>query len=198
MKRLIAIQNQLKAPKDKYNSFGKYSYRSAEGIMEALKPLLNKYNCLLTVTDKVVIVGDWHYVEATATFIDAEDGWKISVSASAREELDKKGMDASQITGTASSYARKYALNGLFLIDDTKDADTDEFHEVTTAEPKPASKKKAKNAEGEPSLVEKKVKLRSMLTEDQYHKMEDKFGDIVFWSEEQVDKWMKQMEEKNA
>ncbi len=197
MKHLIQIQNRLKAPKDKYNSFGKYSYRSAEGIMEAVKPLLKEYNCLLTVSDEVELVGDWHYVEATATFMDVEEGWQISVKASAREEPEKKGMDASQITGTASSYARKYALNGLFLIDDNKDADTDEYHEITNSDPKP-SKKKAKSSDADSSLVEKKAKLRSMLTTEQYQKMEDKFGDIVLWNEEQVDKWLKQMEEKNA
>lgn len=197
MKHLIQIQNRLKAPKDKYNSFGKYSYRSAEGIMEAVKPLLKEFNCLLTVSDEVVLVGDWHYVEATATFMDVEEGWQISVKASAREEPEKKGMDASQITGTASSYARKYALNGLFLIDDNKDADTDEYHEITSSDPKP-SKKKAKSSDDDSSLVGKKAKLRSMLTVEQYQMMEDKFGDIVLWSEEQVDKWLKQMEEKNA
>ena len=121
------IQNQLKAPKGQFNSFGKYYYRSCEDIVEAVKPLLYAYGWHLVMTDSVIAVGDRVYVQATAT---VKDGDKVieSASACARESLDKKGMDDSQITGTASSYARKYALNGLFAIDDTKDADTDEHH----------------------------------------------------------------------
>ncbi len=125
MKELIEIQKELKAPKGQYNSFGKYKYRSAEDILEAVKPLLHKHGCQLYLTDKIELIGDRFYVKATAVLTDGED--HIEVCAYAREDLDKKGMDGSQITGTASSYARKYALNGLFLIDDTKDADTDEF-----------------------------------------------------------------------
>jgi hypothetical protein len=125
MKELIEIQSELKAPKGQYNSFGKYKYRSAEDILEAVKPLLAKNHCHLTLTDEVVMVGDRYYVKATAILTNGEDA--ISTTAYAREDLDKKGMDGSQITGTASSYARKYALNGLFCIDDTKDADTDEY-----------------------------------------------------------------------
>ena len=127
--RLIAVQAELKAPKDKYNSFGKYSYRSAEGIMEALKPLLKEHELCLTVNDDLVYMGDRYYIKATATISYGKES--LTNSAFAREEETKKGMDGSQITGTASSYARKYALNGLFLIDDTKDADTDEYQEVT-------------------------------------------------------------------
>ena len=125
MKELIEIQKELKAPKGQYNSFGKYKYRSAEDILEAVKPLLHKHGCQLYLTDKIELIGDRFYVKATAVLTDGED--HIEVSAYAREDLDKKGMDGSQITGTASSYARKYCLNGLFLIDDTKDADTDEY-----------------------------------------------------------------------
>ena len=125
MKQLIEIQKELKAPKGQYNSFGKYKYRSAEDILEAVKPLLHKYGCLLTLSDEIVLIGDRYYVKATARVTDGEEA--AQTIAYAREDLDKKGMDGSQITGTASSYARKYALNGLFLIDDTKDADTDEF-----------------------------------------------------------------------
>lgn len=128
--KILAVQTELKAPKDKYNSFGKYSYRSAEGILEAVKPLLKGQGILLCLTDDVVAIGDRIYVKATASITDGEE--VFAVSAFAREEEVKKGMDGSQITGTASSYARKYALNGLFLIDDTKDADTDEYHEQTT------------------------------------------------------------------
>ena len=122
MENLIRIQKELKAPKGQFNSFGKYKYRSCEDILEALKPILG--TCTLTLTDDVVEIGGRVYVKATATI---KDGKEIEVvSAFARESESKKGMDDSQITGTASSYARKYALNGLFLIDDTKDADTDE------------------------------------------------------------------------
>ena len=123
MKALVTIQNELKAPKAQYNAFGKYNYRNAEDILEALKPLLLKHNCILFLSDEITHIEGRHYVKTTATFIDS-DGSTISVSAYAREEQDKKGMDGSQITGASSSYARKYALNGLFLIDDTKDSDT--------------------------------------------------------------------------
>ncbi len=123
--KLISIQTELKAPKGQYNNFGKYSYRSAEDILEAVKPLNAKQNLLLTLTDEPILVGDRHYIKATATLTDGDD--TLKVTAYARESLNKKGMDDSQITGTASSYARKYALNGMYLIDDTKDADTDEY-----------------------------------------------------------------------
>jgi len=125
--KLIEIQHKLKAPKGQYNSFGKYNYRSAEDILEAVKPLNAEQGLLLTLTDKPVLVGDWHYIEATASITDGNE--TKSVTAYARESQNKKGMDDSQITGTASSYARKYALNGLYLIDDTKDADTDEYQQ---------------------------------------------------------------------
>lgn len=119
------IQSELKAPKGNYNSFGKYKYRSCEDIVEAAKPVLAKYECYLSMTDDVFMVGDRIYIKATAS-ISKEGVVIASSTAFAREPEDKKGMDASQITGTASSYARKYALNGLLAIDDTKDADTDE------------------------------------------------------------------------
>ena len=125
VKNLIDIQSKLKAPKGQYNSFGKYRYRSCEDILEAVKPLLRDAGCTLTITDDIITVQNRIYVKATATIKDAE-GNAESVTAFAREPEGKKGMDESQVTGTASSYARKYALNGLFLIDDTKDADTDE------------------------------------------------------------------------
>lgn len=120
--KLLAIQSQLKAPKGQLNKFGGYHYRSCEDILEALKPLLAEQKCTLTLTDEIKLIGTRYYVEATATlnFNDTS----IAVSACAREAETKKGMDDSQITGAASSYARKYALNGLFCIDDTKDADT--------------------------------------------------------------------------
>lgn len=124
--KIREVQTQIKAPKSLYNSFGKYKYRNAEGILEAVKPYLSEYNLCLTLNDEIVQVGERYYVKATAAIYDGMGSGSMSVSAYAREAATKKGMDDSQITGTASSYARKYALNGLFLLDDTKDADTDE------------------------------------------------------------------------
>lgn len=125
--KLLKVQAELKAPKGQYNSFGKYKYRSCEDILEAIKPLAVQNKCVLNISDKLVYIGDRYYIEATATLTDIEDNTSASNTGYAREEEIKKGMDGSQITGTASSYARKYALNGLFCIDDTKDSDTDEF-----------------------------------------------------------------------
>lgn len=127
MKELIAIQTELKAPKSQTNTFGKYKYRSLEDILEALKPLLQKQNCFVSLTDEITLIGDRYYVKATAT-IRNDSGDSVSVSAMAREEENKKGMDSAQLTGATSSYARKYALNGLFAIDDTKDADATNTH----------------------------------------------------------------------
>ena len=124
VQKICLIQSQLKAPKGQYNKFGKYNYRSLEDINEAVKPLLANEGLTMTISDELVLIGDRFYVKATATVTDGKE--TLNVSGYAREEENKKGMDGSQITGTASSYARKYALNGLFLIDDTKDADTDE------------------------------------------------------------------------
>jgi hypothetical protein len=124
-KTLQIIQHELKAPKGQENKFGGYKYRSCEDIMEAVKPLLDKNNVILTVSDDVVVIGDRFYLKAIATLLDSESGEILAqTTAFAREPVAKKGMDESQITGAASSYARKYALNGLFCIDDTKDADT--------------------------------------------------------------------------
>lgn len=123
MKELIAIQSELKAPKSQFNKFGGYKYRKAEDILEAVKPLLNKQKCTLTITDDIVMVGNRIYVKATAT-IKNEKGECETTTGWAREEESKKGMDGSQITGASSSYARKYALNGLFAIDDNADSDT--------------------------------------------------------------------------
>lgn len=123
MKELIAIQSELKAPKSQFNKFGGYKYRKAEDILEAVKPLLAKQKCTLTITDDVVLIGNRIYVKATAT-IKNEKGEFETTTGWAREEETKKGMDGSQITGASSSYARKYALNGLFAIDDNADSDT--------------------------------------------------------------------------
>lgn len=122
MKELITIQSELKAPKSQFNKFGGYKYRKAEDILEAVKPLLNKQKCTLTITDDIVMVGNRIYVKATAT-IKNEKGEFETTTGWAREEETKKGMDGSQITGASSSYARKYALNGLFAIDDNADSD---------------------------------------------------------------------------
>lgn len=121
--KLLDIQNELKAPKSQYNNYGKYNYRNCEDILEAVKPICKKYKAVVFLSDKLVINGERHYIEATATFVDVETNESIEVTAYAREEESKKGMDGSQVTGASSSYARKYALNGLFDVDDTKDSD---------------------------------------------------------------------------
>lgn len=138
IKKLLNVQKELKAPKDRNNSFGKYKYRSAEDILEAAKPLLFEQGLLLTLSDEIVMVGGRVYVKATARITDGQASHETT--AYARESADKKGMDDSQMTGCASSYARKYALNGLFCIDDTKDADTDEFREQTKNAPQAPKK----------------------------------------------------------
>lgn len=127
--KLMQIQVELKAPKNLYNSFGKYHYRNAEGIQEALKPMEKAYGVLVTLSDEITEVGGRIYVKATATVMDGTDA--ISVTAYAREAETKKGMDDAQVTGATSSYARKYALNGLFLLDDTKDVDTEEYQSAS-------------------------------------------------------------------
>lgn len=144
--KLMMIQQELKAPKGQYNSFAKYNYRSCEDILEAVKPLCIKNNATLLLNDAVQEVSGRFYVVATATLVDTESGDSVSANAYAREPQDKKGMDDSQITGMASSYARKYALNGLFCIDDTKDADTDEAKRQEDA-PKNREKKQESKAE---------------------------------------------------
>lgn len=129
MKRLIEIQNKLKAPKNQYNSFGKYNYRSCEDILEGVKPLLKETGLALIITDEIISLDGRFYVKATASLFDNDGKTVASTSALAREEETKKGMDGSQVTGASSSYARKYALNGLFAIDDTKDADSTNTHD---------------------------------------------------------------------
>ena len=134
LQKLSAVQLALHAPKNQYNSFGKYSYRSCEDILEALKEPLRANNASVIISDTIETVGDRVYVKATASIYDNESGENISVTSFAREDETKKGMDGAQITGAASSYARKYALNGLFLIDDNKDPDT---RSPESNEPKP-------------------------------------------------------------
>ena len=126
--KLMEVQSKLKAPKSQYNSFGKYSYRSCEDILEALKPLLNEVGAIVNISDQVKLIGDRYYIEATAMFLDANTGDSIISKAIAREDESKKGQDLAQLSGATSSYARKYALNGLFAIDDNKDSDATNTH----------------------------------------------------------------------
>ena len=131
-KKLIKVQTELKAPKNQRNTFGNYNYRSGEDILEALKPLLAKHEADVILSYKVIVTGNmWTYVEATATFVDIETGESTCTTGYAREAETKKGMDPSQITGSASSYAGKYALGGLFLIDDAVDPDSDSHQKIT-------------------------------------------------------------------
>jgi hypothetical protein len=156
--KLLAVQSELKAPKGQFNSFGKYNYRSCEDILEAVKPLLSNHGLTMTISDDIVDVGGRVYVKATVTVFD-HDGNAHSVNAYAREEESKKGMDASQVTGATSSYARKYALNGMFLIDDTKDSDSTNTHDkVPTSNNKPvASPASAPSGSQEPSIMDKAI-----------------------------------------
>lgn len=140
--KLAAIQKDLKAPKDNYNSFGKYKYRTCEQILEAIKPFLAQHELLIILYDDIIEVGGQNYVKATVKLKDLNDGSFIETSAFARESATKSGMDAAQITGACSSYARKYALNGLFAIDDTKEADTDEHAEEAQQRAKKDTPKK--------------------------------------------------------
>ena len=140
LSKLLKVQLELKAPKNQYNEFGKFFYRSCEDILEGTKPLCEKYNCLILLTDNMKMVGDRIYVEATATFFDIDSEECIVSVACAREEDKKDKMDRSQTTGSASSYARKYALNGLLQIDDTKDSDGLAPDKQPKPAPKPASK----------------------------------------------------------
>lgn len=134
--KVLTIQRKMKVPKNLYNSFGKYHYRNAETILETAKPLCAVHGVLLTVSDEIVSVGDKNYIKSIARLDDVETEESIEVCGFAREAETKKGMDDSQITGACSSYARKYALNGLFCLDDTKDADTDEFTSMSQAKKK--------------------------------------------------------------
>ena len=143
--KLMNVQSELNAPKNLYNSFGKYSYRSAESIMESVKPLLLKHKAALIVNDDIVFVEGRHYIKATARFIDVETGETVESSALAREEENKKGMDASQLTGATSSYARKYALGGLLCLDDNKDADATNTHGKDVSTPTKASNQSKQN-----------------------------------------------------
>lgn len=163
MQKLINIQKDLKAPKSQYNSFGKYNYRNCEDILEAVKPLCAREGACLTLSDEIVQIGERYYIQATATLYDSETGEVINtVTAYAREEAEKKGMDGSQVTGAASSYARKYALNGLFNIDDTKDADSDEKPKTGNKEAKGQASGKQTNA-GQSSAQSAEERLKAAM-----------------------------------
>lgn len=162
LERVSLLITELKAPKSQRNNFGKYNYRSAEDILEAVKPLANNYGLVPKLSDEPVMIGDWHYIKATASIKDVKTGEEEIATAYAREPLAKKGMDESQITGTASSYARKYAMNGLYQIDDTKDADSDEYTEqVKQATPKPISKTQQQALQKRSDEIAELAKLES-------------------------------------
>ena len=163
--KLLAIQTKLKAPKGQYNKFGNFNYRSAEDILEAVKPLNAEQGVLLTITDEIKEVGGRIYVVATATVSDGTD--ELKVSAFAREPENKKGMDDSQITGATSSYARKYALNGLYAIDDNKDADTDEHKQQQENAPK--------KQQGQKQQAQKQQQAKEP-TEQELHEIVEKYA----------------------
>jgi len=156
--KLNHIQTNLNAPKNLFNKFGNYKYRNLEGIFEGLKPLLKEMKCTVTVSDEIVCVNEMNYIKATATLANGSDE-SISVTGWARESVQKKGMDDSQITGSTSSYARKYAMNGLFAIDDTKDADSMDNSNHVTVPKKKSSPKKA----DKPLTDSQKANLLSLL-----------------------------------
>lgn len=163
METLKRIQKELKAPKGQHNSFGNYDYRSCEDILTAVKPLLGEATLILN--DEIMLIGDRYYVKATATLNDGL--LTVSATAYARESLEKKGMDTAQITGAASSYARKYALNGLFLIDDTKDADTVNGHEIEPVKAKSAPNKAAFSDPIEDHDADEVIKAEHLISEKQ-------------------------------
>ena len=172
MEKLIKVQNELKAPKNQYNNFGKYKYRNCEDILEAVKPLLLKYNLILYISDEVFEVGDVLYVEATAMIEDSDSpGNAFTSKAQAGIDINRKGMDIAQSFGSSASYARKYALNGLFLIDDTKDADS----KATTARKPTPMEKKVSKTPVKTDPVKEKQKLS--------HKDGENFHKAIEWVE---------------
>lgn len=191
--KLGIIQSKLKAPKGQYNSFGKYKYRSCEDILEAVKPLLSETKTVLSVTDRMEVVGDRIYVRAEAHLNDCEDSGEIITVAYAREEESKKGMDSSQVTGAASSYARKYALNGLFCIDDNKDSDS------TNTGEKVSGKKVEPAKEGEMISSESVMSIKNIIDKYPEAKLADqikarfKVNDIKSLSKEKGQKCLKML-----
>lgn len=183
--KLAAIQQELKAPKTQYNSFGKYAYRSCEDILEAVKPLCAKYKAFVKISDEILHIGERYYIQATASLFDTESkGECESVTAYAREDEDKKGMDGMQITGAASSYARKYALNGLFMIDDSKDADAQNNGDAPKSTPaeKKADYTTADIAERAESKREKRKSRAETINEyaKKYGVESERVKDIVY------------------
>ena len=186
---LAAVQSELKAPKGQMNTFGGYRYRSCEDILEAVKPIIKAHNLLLTLSDELKVLEGWHYIEATAK-LESLDGGCISVKAYAREPEQKTKMDAAQVTGTSSSYARKYALNGLFCIDDTKDADTDEYHAAEGRNPAGVNKPQKQPAQEQPficaccgkPLQPVSYKNRTVEPAETAASTKKKFGRILCWT----------------
>ncbi len=167
--KLAKIQNTLKAPKGQYNAFGKYKYRNCEDILEAVKPLLAEVKAVVIVGDELELIGSRFYVKATARFIDCETDAQITNTAYAREEDTKKGMDGSQITGASSSYARKYALNGLFCIDDTKDSDTTNGMPDQENSQKGKGGQKQSNQQRDPRDMQPANAAPQLMTEQHYN-----------------------------
>lgn len=171
--KLNSIQTKLKAPKNQFNKFGNYKYRSCEDILEALKPLLKETKTILTIDDEIVLIGDRFYIKATAKLFDCEkENSFVQSVAYAREPLTKKGMDEAQITGATSSYARKYALNGLFCIDDTKDADATNDHSDN-------SKLAKKTSDSDMKIYQEMANIQSLeelatFYKENYNKVADK------------------------
>ena len=177
--KLMNIQANLKAPKNQYNSFGKYKYRSCEDILEAVKPLLKENKMTLIISDTIEGVNNKNYVKATVILTDVENGDKIESTAFAREADNKKGMDDSQITGATSSYARKYALNGLFGIDDTKDSDSTNTHgkdKSKSPKPKPKSKSKDTVTTDEITVINDLIKEKGIDKDTFLKFLEDKIN----------------------
>lgn len=197
--KLLSIQTELKAPKSQYNSFGKYNYRNCEDILEAVKPLCAKYKAVSVMGDEVIQIGERYYIKSTARLIDLESDGVVENTAYAREEAEKKGMDGSQVTGASSSYARKYALNGLFAIDDTKDSDTTNNGQTT---PKEATKAKqtAKTEEWKLTKSELVTKFGDVVSnaEKCIEYYEKSLGDIPYseWDEETCKAIRKDLEKK--
>lgn len=176
---LVAIQSKLKAPKNQYNSFGKYKYRSAEDILEAVKPLLAEHNVVLNMSDRIELIGTRYYLVCTAKVIKGEE--EIVSEGLAREDESKKGIDVAQVTGTSSSYARKYALNGLFCIDDTKDADTDEHAQQQQAAPQQA-KQSAKPAQPSPQPYPELDMEKELLAESEANQAQSSAELTAIWN----------------
>ena len=177
IQKLAAIQAELKAPKSQFNKFGGYKYRKAEDILEAVKPLLSKYKSVIVCTDELVQQGDRYYIKSIATLYDTEGAGYISATSYAREEDEKKGMDGSQVTGASSSYARKYALNGLLCIDDTADSDTtnqgDSAQQKPADAPKPTRTKKTAAATEKPAQTFATASGKKVVTDENIKKIVD-------------------------